>query len=266
MLSQSILRYALSLLSIALILSTPATSSTAANMSENSSREMLRVAVATNFLNTARELAREFEKQSAYRVALSSGSTGKLYAQVINGAPFDVFLAADTERPARLEKDGLIVPATRATYAIGRLALWSTTDDFVRPNTLPPANSYSHLAIANPRLAPYGRAAQEALQALGVWEAIQPKLVMGESIAQAFQFVASGNAQLGLIAASQVPAARGSVWLIPADLHQPIEQQAVLLNEQPAGRAFINFLHSPAARKLIREHGYDLHGHDLKGD
>jgi len=237
-----------------------ATAASVAKAAGDDSTDVLRLAVATNFIDTARDLVHEFEKQSDYRYVLSSGSTGKLYAQIINGAPFDVYLAADSERPLRLENAGLAVPGSRFTYAIGRLVLWSRYDNYVRPGAFPDIETFAHLAIANPRLAPYGRAARETLHALDAWQTVKAKLVLGESIGQTFQFVASGNAQLGLIARSQLPPDTGSAWLIPPHFHQPIEQQAVLLNEQPAATAFMNFLQSPAARKLIRDHGYDLHG------
>jgi molybdate transport system substrate-binding protein len=259
-------RAAILLVSTAVLFCIVLANTSLANDSTRRDADFLHLAVATNFLSTARSLAREFEKESGYRPVLSSGSTGKLYAQIVNGAPYDIYLAADSLRPLQLEKAGLIVPASRYTYAIGRLALWSRTENYVRPGKLPEAGSFTHFAIANPRLAPYGRAAQQTLQAMGAWQTVQAKLVLGESIGQTFLFVASGNAQLGLIAVSQLPANQGSAWLIPAELHQPIEQQAVLLSARPAGQAFMNFLRSPAARKLIREHGYDLHGYDINGD
>jgi len=188
------------------------------------------------------------------------GSTGKLYAQIVNGAPFDVFLAADVERPARLEADGRAVPGCRFTYALGRLALWSRDATRVDDaGEVLRSAEFNRLAIANPRLAPYGRAAREALLALGLWEALQPRLVLGENIAQTHVFVYTGNADLGFVAWSQILAggAGGSHWLVPAALHEPVEQQAVALRDNGPVRAFVDFLRSPDARQIIREFGYD---------
>lgn len=223
----------------------------------------IRVAVASNFTAPIREIAARFEKSSGCRVTLAFGSTGKHYAQIVNGAPFDVFFAADAERPRRLEVEGVAVAGSRFTYAVGRLALWSPAEGFVDPEgKVLAAGGYDHLAIANPRLAPYGAAAQEVLEALGLWEELQGRLVRGENISQAHQFVSSGSAALGFVALSQVrppgePAA-GSCWLIPPSLYRPIEQQAVLLNDMPAARAFLDFVRGGEAREIIRSYGYDI--------
>ena len=224
--------------------------------------ETLRLAVAANFTDVTNELVPRFEQQSGHTVKASFGSTGKLYAQLVHGAPFDILLAADESHPTRLVAEGLAVAETRFTYARGRLALWSSDarafDDGERYLQ---QGVFRRLAIANPRTAPYGAAAQQVLANLGVWESIIPKLVLGDSIAQAFQFAATANAEVGLVAASQVKAwpSHGSVWLIPEELHHPIAQQAVLLRRgegNHAARAFLDYLHSSEAKRLIRDFGY----------
>lgn len=221
----------------------------------------LQVAVAANFQRTLAEIAERFAEHTGHRLLLSSGSTGKHYAQIRHGAPFDLFFAADRERPRRLEREGLGVPGTRFSYALGRLVLWSPRSGLVdgRGEVLR-TGEFRHLAIANPRLAPYGRAAKELLQARGLWQALQPRLVRGENIAQAYQFVRSGSAELGLIALAQLPGdepgPQGSRWLVPADLHAPIEQQALLLRDSPAGRALLEFVRGPVGAAIIRDRGY----------
>lgn len=219
------------------------------------------VGVAANFAVPARELADEFFQATGSRVILVSGSTGKIYAQISNGAPLAAFLAADEEKPALLEEKGAALPGTRFTYAVGRLVLWSSRNDLVDPEAeVLKEEGFRHLAVANPRLAPYGLAAQRVLESRGLWQVLQPRLVRGENIGQTFQFVFSGNAELGFVALSQYlgldPARRGSVWLVPESLHAPILQQAVLLKDDPVARAFLEFLKSPAAREIIRDHGY----------
>lgn len=224
------------------------------------------VAVASNFKVTAAELAAAFEDLSGHRVRLSAGSTGKLYAQIVHGAPFDVFLAADAERPRLLAESGLGSEASRFTYATGSLVLW-----FFDPGTagrgcreLLEGGLDGRLAIANPELAPYGRAAREFLVAAGYWGVLEDRLAVGESIAQAFQFVATGNAEAGLLALSQTTqrthmSPRGCVWEVPRSMHTPIEQQAILLGraaEDPAAIAFLEFLKSKAAHEIIAAHGY----------
>lgn len=221
------------------------------------SADELHIAVATNFSEPARQLAALFEEQSGHRSIISTGSTGKLYAHIVNGAPYDVFLAADHRRPMLLEEAGLALANSRFTYAIGRLALWSRESDYITTG-LPDVAGFSHLAIANPQLAPYGEAARETLQAMNMWSAVQAKLVRGESIGQTYQFVASGNARLGFIARSQLPTQRGSFWLVPQSMHARIEQQAVVLDATPAAQSFVHFLRQPAAQKIIRDSGYDV--------
>jgi molybdate transport system substrate-binding protein len=221
----------------------------------------VRVAVASNFAGPVKAIAERFEAARGHAVVLSVASTGKLYAQIRNGAPFQVFLAADAERPRLLEEEGFGLPGSRFTYALGRLVLWSPAPGYVDPaGEVLAEGDFRHLAIANPRLAPYGRAARESLENLGLWQALQGRLVRGENIGQTFQFVQSGNAELGLVARSQVeqPGARmaGSRWDVPETLHAPIEQQAVLLADHGAARAFLAYLRGEEARALIHSYGY----------
>jgi molybdate transport system substrate-binding protein len=212
------------------------------------------------------KLARLFEQQTGHKVVASYGSTGKLAAQIQNGAPFEVFLAADDETPAKLERSAHAVSGSRFTYAVGRLVLWSRDPGRVDGNgEVLRGDSFERLAIADPRLAPYGAAAVQTLRALGLHERLQPRLVTGENITQAHQFVATGNAQLGFVALSQVQIdgriAEGSAWVVPARLHEPIVQQAVLLangRDHPAATAFLGFLRSEPVRALIRGFGYDM--------
>ena len=224
------------------------------------------IAVAANFTAPMQKIAAAFERDTGHKAVLAFGSTGRFYAQVRNGAPFDVLLAADDETPARLAAEGLAVPASRFTYATGRLVLWSAKPELVDPKgDVLRGASFERIAIADPKLAPYGAAAIEALTKLGVLQAVQPKFVQGESIGQAHQFVATGNAALGFVALSQVMkdgrVERGSGWVVPANLHSPIRQDAVLLvrgKDNPAAKALLQFLRSEAARAIIRDHGYEL--------
>jgi molybdate transport system substrate-binding protein len=221
----------------------------------------IRVAVASNFAATLADLCRAFEAQSPYHVILVLGSTGKHYAQIHNGAPLDIFFAADARRPALLEREGLAVAGSRFTYAIGKLVLWSPQQGYVAADGEPLLpRACRHLAIANPQLAPYGRAAQEVLRARGLWETLRGQLVQGENIGQAFQFVESGNAEAGFVAYSQVKRPqqpiRGSLWLVPEELYSPIEQQVVLLQESAAAHAFLDFVRSAAAREILHGYGY----------
>lgn len=218
------------------------------------------VAVAANFATTVRALGEAFEKESGDTVVVSAGSTGKLYAQIVNGAPYEVFLAADAERPRRLEAEGHAIAGSRLVYALGQLVLWSPDTERVKDASAL-RGKFRHLAIANPELAPYGAAARDTLRRLGLWDALQPRLVRGEDIGQTYQFVATGNAELGFVALSQVTGAAGSRWLVPADHHAPLEQQAVLLapgRDDDAARAFLAFLQGDAARTMIEAAGYAL--------
>lgn len=223
------------------------------------------VAVAANFTGATHKLVPLFEKATGYKVKVSFGSTGKLYAQIANGAPFGVFLAADTKRPMKLEKTGLAVPGKHYTYAKGKLVLWSAkTNLFHNGRHFLNQGKFLHLAYANPKTAPYGAAAKQVMQHMGVWKKLQDKLVQGESISQTFQFVTTGNAKAGFIAYSQLKAwkgATGSTWVIPMTYYQPIEQGAVLLKKgakNPAAVAFYDFLRSKTARKVIENFGYSI--------
>lgn len=220
------------------------------------------VAVAANFHPVQEVLARRFEEISGHRVVSSVGATGQLYAQIVSGAPFDVLLAADAERPRLLEEEGLAVPGSRFTYARGRLALFGPGLDSVRSGGADlRSGRLQRLAIANPRTAPYGAAAEEVLTSLGVAEALRDRIVRGESIGQTYQFVRSGGAELGLVALSQViEEPERSFWRVPADLHGPILQDAVLLGraaESPAARAYLSFLRGEEARRIIERFGYE---------
>lgn len=227
------------------------------------SADELRVAVASNFRQAMEALAGEFESETGHRITVIAGSTGKHYAQIVNGAPFDAFLAADAERPLRLEREQRIVPGSRFTYAVGKLVLWSPQEGFVDPEGFVlTGGAFDHLAIANPPLAPYGAAARQVLESLGLWEQLGGKLVRGENIGQTFQFVVSGNADLGFVARAQLEAPGrafgGSAWEPPQSLYSPIEQQAVLLRGTAAGRDFLAWLQTDEARALIRAYGYDV--------
>lgn len=222
----------------------------------------IRIATASNFRHAADEIAQAFEQASGQRATLVFGATGKHYAQITHGAPFDIFLAADRHRPERLESEGNAVAGSRFTYAVGRLALWSPGGGITADAEILREGNFRRLAIANPELAPYGLAAKQTLQEFGLWEPLSGKLVRGENVAQAFQFTYSGNAELGLIALSQLQLSgekhRGNWWLVPASMHRPIDQQAVLINDKPAAREFLDFMRSPAALEIIRSHGYGV--------
>ena len=224
--------------------------------------EEVSVAVAANFMLPMQRLETHFESTTAHEVTAVSGSTGQLYAQVLNGAPYDVFLAADRDRPERLVEQGAAVTGTQFTYALGQLTLWSREPSLVADLSLDvlATGEFRRLAIANPALAPYGLAAQHTLEALGLWESLQAKIVRGENVAQAFAMVETRNAELGLVAHSSVLAyAEGASVRIPATYHTPIRQDAVLLTRgesNPAALAFIRFLQGAQARALITEAGY----------
>lgn len=220
------------------------------------------MAVATNFKTTLEKLQGDFQSRSGYSLSLVSGSTGKLYAQIVNGAPYDVFLAADQVRPERLVEDGDADRASQFTYAHGGLALWGPARDEVTPDTLWDKD-VARFALANPDLAPYGAASIQLLDRYERRDAFEPQLVYGESVGQAFAFISTGNAELGFVAASQVLALpepeRGGYWLVPRQLHDPIAQDAVLLKrgaDNPVAAAFLTYLKSDDARKIIRESGY----------
>ena len=226
----------------------------------------VQVAVAANFTLPMQRIAADFERDTGHKALMSFGATGRFYAQIKNGAPFELLLSADDETPIRLASEGAAVADSRFTYAIGRLVLWSAQAGVVdAQGAVLKAGSFRHLAIANPKTAPYGAAAVEVLTGLGLLDAVGPKLVQGENIAQAQQFVASGNAELGFVALSQVwrdgKLRSGSAWLVPTTLHTPIRQDAVLLNlgrDKPAALALLRYLQSDKARAVIRSFGYDL--------
>lgn len=226
----------------------------------------VQVAVAANFAGPMEKLADEFQKDSGHKAVVATGATGKFYAQIKNGAPFEVLLAADDETPARLEKEGQAVAGSRFTYAVGRLVLWSAKDNYVDAggNVLK-TGDFKHLSIANPKTAPYGAAALSTLERLGLRDRLQPRIVQGENIAQAWQFASTGNAELGFVAQSQVwrdgRFTSGSGWIVPASMHDPIRQDAALLNKgagNPAARALLQYLRSDKAKALIRSFGYEV--------
>jgi len=206
------------------------------------------VAVAANFSKVAEGLLPDFEAQSGYKITLSSGSTGQFYGQIINGAPYDAFLAADQARPALLEQAGL--SQNRITYARGLLALMQADGTATEASL---RGDFAHLANANPALAPYGLAAEQALRAMGLWQGLRGRIVMGQNVGQAYALVASGNAELGLVAQSYAPT---GAWSVPEALYEPILQDAVLLNESKAAAAFLDYLATDAAQATIRAAGY----------
>ncbi|HXA38907.1 MAG TPA: molybdate ABC transporter substrate-binding protein [Phenylobacterium sp.] len=221
------------------------------------------VAVAANFTEPAKAIAAAFKAATGHTATLSFGSSGQFYAQMSHGAPFEVFLSADTERPQAAERDGLGVPGTRFTYAAGRLVLYSKTPGLADGGAaVLKAARFDKLSIADPAAAPYGAAAVQTLQKLGLYDALKPKIVTGASIAQAYQFIDSGAAELGFVALSQViNAPGGSRWIVPAADHAPIDQQAILLvtgRDNPAAKAFLAFLKGPQAVAIIKKYGYEV--------
>lgn len=226
----------------------------------------VQVAAATNFSIPLQQIATAFHQDTGHTVKIVLGSSGKLYAQIIHGAPYAVFLSADTDKPIRLEQQGLIAPGSRFTYAIGKLVLWSNRTGYIDDHgQVLQHGNFRHLAIANPTLAPYGQAALDVLTNLKLLEKLHTRLVQGEDIAQAYQFVATGNAELGFVALSQVTQAgkliQGSAWIVPTKLYQPIHQAGVLLlpsQNNPAAVAFCHYLRSDKAKTLIRRYGYDI--------
>jgi molybdate transport system substrate-binding protein len=223
------------------------------------------IAVAANFTAPMQQIAAAFEKETGHKVLASYGSTGKFYAQIKNGAPFELLLAADDETPARLIKENAAVAGSQFTYAIGKLVLWSAKSAVVDAKGQVLKNGgFDHLALANPKLAPYGGAAVEAMKALGVYDALQSKIVTAENITQAHQFVSSGNALLGFVALSQVlkdGKIDGSAWLVPANLYSPIRQDVVILDKgkgKPAAEALAKYLKGDKAKAVIKSFGYGL--------
>tara|TARA_Y100001951_G_scaffold96007_1_gene94152 strand:+ start:2611 stop:3363 length:753 start_codon:yes stop_codon:yes gene_type:complete len=226
----------------------------------------VKVAVAANFTAPMQAIAPEFEKATGHKLVAAFGATGQFYAQIRNGAPFEVFLAADDSTPGKLESEGLTVEGSRFTYAIGGLVLWSAAADYLDGSAAAlKAGQFKHLSIANPKAAPYGLAATQVLDKLGLSEALRGKLVEGQNITQAHQFVSSGNAELGFVALSQVykdgKISSGSAWIVPGDMYEPIKQDAVILKpgaNNPAASALVDYLKGPEAARIIESFGYTL--------
>jgi molybdate transport system substrate-binding protein len=222
------------------------------------------VAVAANFTDAAKEIATVFRQKTGHEAVLSFGSSGQFQTQITQGAPFQVFLSADDIRPRKLVEDGLAVTDSRFTYAIGKLVLWSKSPGFVKGEETLRSGAFAKLSICNPIAAPYGAAAVAAMKSLKLYETLQPRLVEGATITQAYQFVETGNAELGFVALSQLTVNdAGSRWVVPQELYDPIRQDAVLLKggaDNEAARAFIQFLRGPEARAIIEKYGYVIDG------
>jgi len=237
-------------------------------ISTHSVANEIRIAVASNFYPTMKAIVEQFELENyesskINKIVLISGSSGKHYAQIMNGAPFDIFFSADKVRPALLEKEGIVENESRFTYALGKIVLWSPANGFVDPKgQVLYDNNFRFLAIANPTIAPYGIATKETLVSMGLWKNMDKKLVRGENIAQAFQFINTGNAKLGFVSFSQLMSPHfslvGSFWEVPKSLYKPIEQQAVLLRDSELGRNFMEFVQTDKALNIISKFGYDL--------
>ena len=235
-------------------------------LSSPASADEIQVAVAANFTVPMQKIAADFEKESGHKVQLVAGSTGKFYAQIKNGAPFEILLAADDETPLKLEKEGAAVAGSHFTYAIGKLVLWSVKPGFIDDKgEVLRKGEFKHLSLANPKLAPYGAAGIETLTALKLIDAVQPKIVQAENITQAQQYIATGNAELGFVALSQVikdgKIGEGSAWIVPKELYTPIRQDAVLLDKgrgKAAPQALLKYLQGEKARSVILSFGYAL--------
>ncbi|QVN04307.1 molybdate ABC transporter substrate-binding protein [Pseudomonas rhodesiae] len=226
----------------------------------------VQVAVAANFTAPIQALAASFEQDTGHKLVASYGATGQFYTQIKNGAPFEVFLSADDSTPQKLENEGDTVKGSRFTYAVGTLALWSPQAGYVDANgEVLKRNQFKHLSIANPKAAPYGLAATQVLAKQGLSDQVKDKLVEGQNITQAYQFVSTGNAELGFVALSQIykdgKVTRGSAWIVPAALHDPIKQDAVILNkgkDSAAAKALVEYLKGPKAAAVIKSYGYEL--------
>lgn len=226
----------------------------------------VQVAVAANFTGPIQAIAAEFAKDTGHTLVTSFGATGQFYAQIKNGAPYEVFLSADDTTAQKLEAEGDTVKGSRFTYAVGTLALWSAKVGYVDPSgNVLSETSYRHLSIANPKTAPYGLAATQVLAKMGLTDKVKDKIVEGQSITQAYQFVSTGNAELGFVALSQVykdgKVTSGSAWIVPSDLHDPIKQDAVILNkgkDNPAAKALVDYLKGRKAAAVIKSYGYQL--------
>lgn len=236
-------------------------------LAPNSFADNVLVAVASNFKAPMEKISTLFTAQTGHKLLISFGSTGKFYTQIKNDAPFEVFLSADQDHPAKLIQNNLAAKETQFTYAIGKLVLWSPDPKIVdNKGEVLLKGSYAHLALANPKLAPYGVAARETLSQFGLWEKLQARLVFGENITQSHQFVASGNADLGFVAYSQLiipkKAIKGSFWLVPQKMYSPLKQDAILLikgKNKIAPKEFLAFLKSESAKTIIKEYGYEEH-------
>jgi molybdate transport system substrate-binding protein len=226
--------------------------------------DTISVAVASNFTAPMQKIAAEFAKDTGHKAELSFGATGKFYAQISNGAPFGILLSADDTTPAKIAREGKGVADSRFTYAVGKLVLWSKQDGYVdAQGAVLKTGKFQHVAIANPKLAPYGLAAEQTLTQLGLLEQIKPKFVKGENIGQTYQFAATGNAELGFVALSQVmedgKIKSGSAWLVPSSMHEPIRQDAIVLNtakDNAAAKALMDYLQGDKARAIITSYGY----------
>ena len=230
----------------------------------NAQAAEIKVAVASNFANTLKEIAVEFQRDTGHQLAITPGATGKFYAQISHGAPFDVFLSADDETPRKLAQEGKAIAASQFTYALGRLALWSPSPDLVDKNAdILKTDKFKYIAIANAKVAPYGQAAVQTMQKLGVLSKIEPRVVQGESIAQTFQFVSTGNAQLGFVALSQIfengKIKIGSAWIVPEEMHEQLKQDAVVLQScknTSACQALMDYLKFEKIKKMMSSYGY----------
>lgn len=235
-------------------------------MAGNALADQVQVAVAANFTAPMQAIASAFEKDTGHSVQASYGATGQFYAQISNGAPFDVFLSADDSTPAKLEQEGLSVKGSRFTYAIGTLVLWSPKQGFVDDQgAVLKKGEFKHLSIANPKAAPYGLAATQTLAKLGLSDSLKSKIVEGQNITQALQFVSTGNAELGFVALSQVykngKITSGSAWVVPETMYEPIRQDALILKKgeaNPAAKALVEYLRGPKAAEIIKAYGYQL--------
>ena len=226
----------------------------------------VQVAVAANFTAPIQAIAADFEKDTGHKLVAAYGATGQFYTQIKNGAPFEVFLSADDTTPQKLESEGATVKGSRFTYAVGTLALWSAKEGYVdAKGDVLKKNQFKHLSIANPKTAPYGLAATQLLAREGLSDQVKDKLVEGQNITQAYQFVSTGNAELGFVALSQIykdgKVTGGSAWIVPASLHDPIKQDAVILNkgkDSAAAKALVDYLKGPNAAAVIKSYGYEL--------
>lgn len=226
--------------------------------------EEIIVAVASNFLSPFKEISKDFQKSSGHKIVIISGSTGSLFAQIVNGAPYQIFLSADSHRPKKLEQMELSVKGSRFVYAIGRLTLWSADPDRIKKNGTDNLlkNTFTHLAIANPKTAPYGHAATEVLKKLKIWDKLLPDLIRGGNITQTFQYVATGNVEMGFVAKSQTRdpklKIKGSRWDIPKEMHSKLEQSIVLLKNSKEASDLMRYMQNKKAQQIIKKYGYDL--------